>query len=626
VTARVNSAEGGTSGATVTTANSGGTSGDAWSTVDTPSGTSATFQTAAAYKGSRGYRITSGSANGTGASLRWSLEGWTQVRARFYVRFAALPTVEAGLVWLTNSGNAHLVAGLVLTPSGKFRVLNASYDQVFATSTSVAVNTWYRVELVVVPGTSKSNGTLRFAYAAADGAAAESFASTSVYTYTAGNLGTFYVGKLLGAWNTNLDLDDLAADDQSSTTFLGASAASGTPVVVDPTPPPGAPVVVTAAPDLYGQAIRSSVKISWTVSATFGGAPVIGATDLAPVGGSITHTNKPGVSRVLNVDLAPPPGVSAQALFDLLAPVGTLLTVVAHVEFTGGIGVDVPMGVFDIDSVKLTEGEPKVSITAPDKWVRVQRSKLLLPQASAPGARVVDQAAALISAATQEPVQIDASSTAEMGAMVWEQDREKAILDLLDGIGAYAFFDRNGTCVIADVPTAGGSGQVWLADASSTGVLVSLDRERSRTETRNVVVVTSSATDVEYFPAQVVWDNDPTSPTYAGPDPVNNPAGAGPFGLSVDYLDTPLPLDVLEARTAGGAIVQRKTGISSQVSLSMVPNPAVDAFDLLDVLPPRPDRNSPRVVERHVVDTVTHPLTVGSAMTIDGRAVGTVAS
>jgi hypothetical protein len=159
-----------------------------------------------------------------------------------------------------------------------------------------------------------------------------------------------------------------------------------------------------------------------------------------------------------------------------------------------------------------------------------------------------------------------------------------------------------------------------------TGVLVSLDRERSRTETRNVVVVTSSATDEEFFPAQVVWDNDPTSPTYAGPDPVNNPAGAGPFGLSVDYLDTPLPLDVLEARTAGGAIVQRKTGISSQVSLSMVPNPAVDAFDLLDVLPPRPDRNSPRVVERHVVDTVTHPLTVGSAMTIDGRAVGTVAS
>jgi hypothetical protein len=169
------------------------------------------------------------------------------------------------------------------------------------------------------PGHRKSNGTLRFAYAAADGAAAESFASTSVYTYTA------------ATWARSTS---------------GSCSARGTPTWTSTTSPPTTSPpprswarrlrrarrswwtrrrrrvrrLSTAATDLYGQAIRSSVKISWSVSATFGGAPVIGATDLAPVGGSITHTNKPGVSRVLNVDLAPPPGVSAQALFDLLEP------------------------------------------------------------------------------------------------------------------------------------------------------------------------------------------------------------------------------------------------------------------------------------------------------------------
>jgi hypothetical protein len=107
---------------------------------------------------------------------------------------------------------------------------------------------------------------------------------------------------------------------------------------------------------------------------------------------------------------------------------------------------------------------------------------------------VSDQAAALISEVTGEPVQIDATSAALMGAQVWEKDREKAILKLLDGIGAWCYFDRNGTCIIADVPTAG-SGTVWLADASTTGVLVSLDRERSRTDTKNVIIVSSSATD-----------------------------------------------------------------------------------------------------------------------------------
>jgi hypothetical protein len=67
LTARVNSAEGGTDAATVTTANSGGTSGDAWDSVNIPSGTTLTFATAAAYKGSRGYRITSGTNSGHGA-------------------------------------------------------------------------------------------------------------------------------------------------------------------------------------------------------------------------------------------------------------------------------------------------------------------------------------------------------------------------------------------------------------------------------------------------------------------------------------------------------------------------------------------------------------------------------
>jgi hypothetical protein len=397
VTARVNNAEGGTSGATVTTANSGGTSGDAWDSVSIPSGTTATFATAAAYKGSRGYRLTPGSGSGTGPSLRRSLVGWTRFRDRWYLRVSALPTVATQVAYVTNYGDTKVIARIVLFTNGRLGVQDASGSTVFTASAAISTATWYRIEWIVVPGTRTWNGTLRFAYAAGDGAAIESYASTSANTGTAGTLGTLYVGKLAGVWNANVDLDDFAEDDTSSSTFLGASAASGTPVVVDPTPPPGAPPSTATTTDLYGQAIRSSVKISWSVSATFGDAPVAGATDLAPVGGSITDTNKPGVRRVLNVDLAPTPGTSAQALFDLLEPVGTYLTVTATVTLTGGVEVDVPMGVFVIDTAKVSDGEPKVSITAPDKWILVQRSKFVRPQASSPGSTVVDQAAALIS-------------------------------------------------------------------------------------------------------------------------------------------------------------------------------------------------------------------------------------
>jgi hypothetical protein len=101
------------------------------------------------------------------------------------------------------------------------------------------------------------------------------------------------------------------------------------------------------------------------------------------------------------------------------------------------------------------------------------------------------------------------------------------------------YFDRNGVATIADVPDVGASAD-WLVDASASGVLIELDRERSRTDTRNVVVVESSAADGAKFPTQYVWDDDPTSPDVRGPardgQPGRRPARSGcPY-----FYDTPI--------------------------------------------------------------------------------------
>jgi hypothetical protein len=304
---------------------------------------------------------------------------------------SALPTVATQVAYVTNYGDTKVIARIVLFTNGRLGVQDASGSTVFTASAALSTATWYRVEWIVVPGTRTWNGTLRFAYAAVTGRRSSPTPRRRRTPAPAGTLGTLYVGKLAGVWNANVDLDDFAEDDTSSSAFLGASAASGTPVVVDPTPPPGAPPSTATTPDLYGQAIRSRQDLVVGVG-DVRRCPGGGATDLAPVGGSITDTNKPGVRRVLNVDLAPIPGCRRQALFDLLEPVGTLLTVVAHVQITGGIVVDVPMGVFVIDTVKLSEGDGKVSITAPDQVGAGAAVAVLLPLASSPGSRVTDQA------------------------------------------------------------------------------------------------------------------------------------------------------------------------------------------------------------------------------------------
>jgi hypothetical protein len=371
-------------------------------------------------------------------------------------------------------------------------------------------------------------------------------------------------------------------------------------------------------PELYRQSIRSSVAIWYTADAYYQGGIV--APGLRPTGGSITDTTAPGVRRTLQLELAPEPGLK-----DKLAPLGTQLGVQAHVRLADRSVVDIPMGAFDVDVEKIRDGGGGISLTCPDRWAFIQRAQFTRPFSSTPGMQVRDQIVALIRGAigNAPPININATSGVTVGALTWDQDRGKAIQELATSIGAWVYVDRLGTFTIDNLPTLATAPAVWLADASPSGVLLSLDRESSRARTHNVVVVSSSnASDVGVFTTQVAWDNNPLSPTYAGPDPVNNPTAAGLFGISVYRHETPLALSNTQAFGLALQLVERETALAQQASWSMTPNPAVDSYDVFDVLPLRERYDIPRTVERHVADTATHPLTVGdgSTLNIDARS------
>lgn len=371
-------------------------------------------------------------------------------------------------------------------------------------------------------------------------------------------------------------------------------------------------------PDPYRQAIRGGLALTYTVDALIEGVPIAGATGMKPTGGKITDTSRPGVRRKLDLQLPPTVG-----LYDLLAPVGVTLTCAARVRYTNLTVINIPMGVFDVDAQSVDESNGQITLTAPDKWVRIQRATFARPYQTVPWRPVVEELAVLIRGAlgADEEVVVTATSTATVGLQLEEKDRAGFINKLAKSIGAWVFFDRNGVATIADLPTAGAEAD-WLVDAG--GVLTDLSRTRSREDTRNVVVVESSAPDEEKFATQVVWDNDPSSPTYAGPDPLNHPELAGPFGVSVEHFSTPLEMTNGEAEVTGLTILARVCGLASQASMGQVPNPALDAFDVLDLLPPREEAAVPRTLERHVADTVTHPLEVegdpAPAQQIEGRS------
>lgn len=331
-------------------------------------------------------------------------------------------------------------------------------------------------------------------------------------------------------------------------------------------------------------------------------------TALPLTGGEVTSDGStPGARRVLSATLAPQPG-----LWDLLIPPGVELLPSIVLRAPNGNQLTIPQGVFPVEVLRLSYGpDGRVTISScPDRWSKVAAAEFITPRVAPAGTLVRVAIASLLAEVlpTGTPITVTTRSTATVPAGTWDTDRDKTIEELATAASLDVFFDRNGFPVIRDAPTLAGQ-TAWLVDASASGVLLTADRERSRQKTYNVVVVSSSkaTADVPFDP-QIVWDNDPASSTYAGPDPVNNPSAAGPFGVRVYRWSSPLLADAAQALAAARTILERVRGQASQLSLTAAPHPGLDDGDVITVQLPRERSDMPRPVEPHLAEVVTVPL------------------
>src|ERR1044072_6796552 len=103
-------------------------------------------------------------------------------------------------------------------------------------------------------------------------------------------------------------------------------------------------------------------------------------------------------------------------------------------------------------------------------------------------------------------------------------------ISIMGALGGEAFCDANGGFRFVPVPTLGDN-PVWRV--SKGGALVAVSRSFDGDDVYNVVGAMSDSTDgTKSIGPVFAWDNEPTSITYAGPDPVNRPGqGAGTFGV-----------------------------------------------------------------------------------------------
>lgn len=216
-----NTAEGQGDGVACTTANSGGWSGDAFNIAGTEGSDAAPlFSSAAAFRGSRGYRIPAGT--GVLSRLGWTGLNSTSMAAQFWFRWAGSQTADQRIIAFKNTTT---VGGLTLggaTYPNTVMALQGSSALVASRSAALTVGAWYRLEVAILNGLAAA-GT--YAIRVKDSSLATVHSYSGAFTGpNADAITSVELGRVLTSANYNgtVDLDDWSVLDQATLPDLPA--------------------------------------------------------------------------------------------------------------------------------------------------------------------------------------------------------------------------------------------------------------------------------------------------------------------------------------------------------------------------------------------------------------------
>jgi hypothetical protein len=209
-----NTAEGGTNGTTVTAANSGGASFDAWSSNPTiGSGAALIFDSTQAMHGNLSYRFSTGGSS-VQCKVAWTFTAVGTIQFRIYVRtpgaFTNLPTI------LRMQGSGTQTMRIAWNSSGNLIVRDTGNFQQGQSSTTFTSGTWYRIEGYCTAGSS-SVAEVKIWTTPDDTGAANETLSLSAKNFGTASIDTVEIGQVAAAtnipqwWADDITITDTAA-------------------------------------------------------------------------------------------------------------------------------------------------------------------------------------------------------------------------------------------------------------------------------------------------------------------------------------------------------------------------------------------------------------------------------
>jgi hypothetical protein len=142
-----NTFEGGTDGVTITTANSGGTSGSPWDLVQIGAAdATAEFDTARAAQGIASARLAT-TATAAAVQLRWSFDPVNEAFTRWYLYLPSTTPLPIGIQWLETLGFSLVGRADILDLTGpKLRIYSEGNVSSATGNVLVTRDAWVRIE------------------------------------------------------------------------------------------------------------------------------------------------------------------------------------------------------------------------------------------------------------------------------------------------------------------------------------------------------------------------------------------------------------------------------------------------------------------------------------------------
>lgn len=302
----------GTTGTTITPANSAGTGNTAFDAVNIGTGNTVAYDTTVggAANGTSAAKLAIGATVGM-ADLAWTTAFGTQstVYGRLYLRVTANPAVSVRIFTAATPGAAALCAGIYLMPDGTLLIVNSAVGNVIQTTNAVNLNGWTRVEFKLTLSATTGQGSISLYKTPDSATATETVTSTATFNMTgAASLFSFGTG-----YDTKANVGPYWLDEVG----LSATAPLG-PVAVATTPATLAGVVARSA------AAAPAGTVAATRAATLAG-PVATSAAVAPAGSA----NRVLTGVVATVASAAPAGFFVAAGARVMAGVAASSTAVA---------------------------------------------------------------------------------------------------------------------------------------------------------------------------------------------------------------------------------------------------------------------------------------------------------